>query len=523
MAEGLKVEGGDRLGKTVIFARNHDHAKFIEERFNFHYPHYAGHFARIIDNYAKYPQSLIDDFSQKDKAPHIAISVDMLDTGIDVPEIVNLVFFKPVYSKIKFWQMIGRGTRLCKNLFGPEQDKEHFRIFDFCFNFDFFRENPNGIEGSGGEALGTRLFKSRVQLLAAIQKTPGLEPSGGLRAILTSTLHGEVSGMNPDNFMVRAHLQHVERFKNQASWESLTDSDIHEIENHVAGLPSQIETDEIEARFFDLSALRMQIALVEKDAGTFESNRKKVIEIAASLEEKDAIPAVKQQLEYLRAIQTTEFWECIDLAALEDLRTRLRGLVQFIDKSKRKIVYTNFKDEVLGVRQEEGIYMPKMTGNQYAKKVEEYLRGHQDEIAIQRLRNNQPLTPTDLQSLEKTLLSIGGEDEGKRLLTSMLQIHEVPTLAHLVRRIVGMDRGAAKAAFATFLDDRTLSSQQIRFVELVIDQLTARGFMEPAALYEPPFSGIHAGGPDELFAGKPNVIDGLFHTLEDTLPRVQEA
>jgi type I restriction enzyme R subunit len=446
----------------------------------------------------------------------------MLDTGIDVPEIVNLVFFKPVYSKIKFWQMIGRGTRLCKNLFGPDQDKEHFRIFDFCFNFDFFRENPNGIEGSGGETLGTRIFKSRVQLLAAVQRTPELEPSGALRTSLTSTLHGEVSGMNPDNFMVRAHLQHVERFKNQAAWDTLSDSDIHEIENHIAGLPSQIETDEIEARFFDLSALRMQIALVEKDAGTFEATRRKVIEIAASLEEKDAIPAVKQQLEYLRAIQTSEFWEGIDLAALEELRIRLRGLVQFIDKSKRKIVYTNFEDEIISVREDEAIPMFKMTGNQYAKKVEEYLRGHQDEIAIQRLRNNQPLTPTDLQSLEKTLLSIGGEDDGRRLLTSMLQTHEVSTLAHLVRRIVGMDRCAAKAAFAIFLDDRSLNSQQMRFVELVIDQLTARGFMEPATLYESPFSGIHAGGPDALFAGKPNIIDGLFHTLEDTLPRVME-
>jgi type I restriction enzyme R subunit len=522
MAEGLKVEGGDRLGKTIIFARNHNHAVFIEERFNFHYPQYVGHFARVIDNQAKYPQTLIDDFSQKDKAPHIAISVDMLDTGIDVPEVVNLVFFKPVYSKIKFWQMIGRGTRLCKNLFGPDQHKEHFRIFDFCFNFDFFRENPNGIEGGGSEALGTRLFKSRVQLLTAVQRTPGLEPSGALRTTLTSTLHGEVGGMNPDNFMVRAHIQQVEKFKIQASWDALTDADIHEVVSYVAGLPSQIKTDEIEARFFDLNALRMQIALVGQDFGTFESTRRKVIEIAANLEEKDAIPAVKQQLEYLRALQTPEFWDGIDLAALEDLRLRVRGLVQFLDKSKRKIVYTNFADEIMGVREDAVVHIPRMTGNQYAMKVEEYLRSHQDEIAIQRLRHNQPLTPTDLQSLEKTLLSIG-EEEGQRLLTSMLQIHEVPTLAHLVRRIVGMDRSAAKAAFATFLEDRSLNAPQMRFVEMVIDQLTARGYMEPAALYEAPFNSIHAGGPDELFAGKHNIIDGLFLTLEETLPKVNVA
>jgi type I restriction enzyme R subunit len=522
MEEGLKVEGGDRLGKTIIFARNHQHAVFIEERFNFHYPHYLGHFARVIDNYAKYPQSLIDDFSQKDKAPHIAISVDMLDTGIDVPEVVNLVFFKPVYSKIKFWQMIGRGTRLCKNLFGPNQDKEHFRIFDFCFNFDYFRENPNGIEGSGSEALATRLFKSRAQVLAAVQRNPELEPSGALRSTLTSILHEEVGGMNPDNFMVRDKRQHVEKFQNIAAWKSLTDSDIHEIENHIAGLPSQIKTDEIEARFFDLSALRMQLALIEKDAGTFESVRKKVIEIASNLEEKDAIPAVKAQLEYLRALQTPEFWQGLDLAALEDLRIRLRGLVQFVDKSKRKIVFTNFTDEIIGLRDNAEIVIPKMTSPQYAMKVEEYLRSHQNEIAIQRLRNNQPLTPTDLKSLEQTLLNIG-EDQGKTLLTSMLAQREMPTLAHLVRRIVGMDRNAAKAAFATFLEDRTLNSQQIRFVELVIDQLTSRGFMESTALYEAPFSNIHAGGPEELFAGKHNIIDGLFQALEKTLPKVMEA
>jgi type I restriction enzyme R subunit len=522
MEEGLKVQGGDRLGKTIIFARNHDHAQFIEDRFNYHYPQYAGHFARVIDNYAKYAQSLIEDFSIKDKAPHIAISVDMLDTGIDVPEVVNLVFFKPVYSKIKFWQMIGRGTRLCPKLFGPEQDKEHFRIFDFCFNFDYFRENPDGIEATGSESLGTRLFKSRTRLLAAVQRAPELEPSGELSSILTGTLHGEVSAMNPDNFMVRAHLQQVDRFRNPESWKSLSDSDIHDIENHIAGLPSQIESDEIEARLFDLNALRLQIALIEKETATFESTRNKVIEIAASLEEKDAIPAVKQQLQYLRAIQNTEFWDGISLIALEELRTRLRALVQFIDKSKRKIVYTNFTDEILSVREDEAIYMPKMTGNQYAMKVKEYLRSHQDEIAIQRLKNNLPLTPTDLRSLEETLLSIG-ENEGQRLLTGMLNLHEVPTLAHLVRRIVGLDRNAAKAAFSTFLENRSLNSQQMRFIELIIDQLTARGFMEPAALYEPPFNSLHSGGPEELFAGKTNIIDGIFHALEETLPKVQEA
>lgn len=193
--------------------------------------------------------------------------------------------------------------------------------------------------------------------------------------------------------------------------------------------------------------------------------------------------------------------------------------MQFIDKSKRKIVFTHFDDEIVGVREEAAIYMVKMTGNQYAKKVEAYLRSHQDEIAIHRLRNNQPLTPTDIRSLEKTLLSIG-EEEGERLLSAMLRLHEVPTLAHLVRRIVGMDRNAAKAAFSSFLEDRSLSSRQIRFVELVIDQLNARGFIESSALYEQPFSALHGDGPEGLFADKTNIIDGLFAALDETSPKI---
>ncbi|MFY9975154.1 MAG: DEAD/DEAH box helicase family protein, partial [Chromatiaceae bacterium] len=225
MQNGHTVEGGDRLAKTIIFARNHDHARFIEERFNHHYPQHAGHFARVIDNRAKYPQSLIDDFSQKDKPPHIAISVDMLDTGIDVPEVANLVFFKPVYSKIKFWQMIGRGTRLCPDLHGPGEDKQDFRVFDFCFNFDYFRENPEGIAASDSAPLGTRLFRARVQLLGHVQANPELDPDADLLVSLTEGLHGEVTAMNRDNFIVRMHLETVERFQQPDAWADLSETD----------------------------------------------------------------------------------------------------------------------------------------------------------------------------------------------------------------------------------------------------------------------------------------------------------
>ncbi|HUP23574.1 MAG TPA: type I restriction-modification enzyme R subunit C-terminal domain-containing protein, partial [Thermoanaerobaculia bacterium] len=517
MEHGHKVESGDRLAKTILFARNHEHARFVEERFDHHYPEHKGHFARVIDHYAKYPQSLIDDFSQKDKAPHVAISVDMLDTGIDVPEVANLVFFKPVYSKIKFWQMIGRGTRLCPDLFGPGQHKPDFRVFDFCFNFDFFQQNPDGIEPSAGAPLGARLFRSRVQLLTKVQRSPELdgkgEAEGALAHSLASALQGEVAAMHRDNFMVRMHLEAVDRFREPEAWTKLGDDDVEVLEREVAGLPSQLETDDIDSRRFDLLALQMQLALVESDHAAFETRRRKVVEIATLLEEKTAIPAVKAQLGYLAALQETAFWEGTGLAQLEDLRLRLRGLVPFLDRKKRTIVYTDFQDRVVSVRDGDVIVMPRMTSAQYEQKVRGYLDQHRDHLVIHKLRTNQPLTATDLDGLENALVEIG-EGDGETLLHGLLARSESPSLAHFVRSLVGMDRAAAHAEFSAFLADRSLTTPQIRFVEMVIEQLTSRGVMAASALYEPPFTDLHAAGPDELFGGRENVIEGIFERLK---------
>ncbi len=513
MEHGHAVDGGDRLAKTILFARNHTHAQFIEERFNHHYPHYKGSFARVIDHYVTYAQSLLDDFAQKATAPHIAISVDMLDTGIDIPEVANLVFFKPVYSKIKFWQMIGRGTRLCRDLFGPHDDKRDFRVFDFCFNFDFFRESPEGIEGNGVVPLGTRLFRSRVQLLSRVQTTPDLDPDKTVTGTLIKELNGEVAAMHRENFIVRMHLEAVERFQERESWDRLTASDVEILQREVAGLPSEIETDDIESRLFDITALKMQLALAEGDTGAFEQHRRRVVDIAILLEEKGTIPAVAVQLAYLASVQESAFWEGIALNDLEELRLRLRDLMPFLDKKTRRIVYTDFQDEITAVREGAAVYMPKMTGVEYEKKVQEYLKNHLQHIVIHRLRTNQPLTANDLRGLEQTLVEIGEED-GRTLLTSLLARSDAPSLAHFVRSMVGMDRVAAQEAFSEFLSNRSLTTPQIRFIEMVIDQLTARGVMEPSALYEAPFSSVHASGPEALFAGQANVIEGIFEKLE---------
>jgi len=305
MTRGLVVAGGDRLGKTIIFAKNQRHAEFIAERFDANYPHLRGAFARAITFQTEYAQSLIDDFSNKEKPPHIAVSVDMLDTGIDVPEVVNLVFFKLVRSKTKFWQMLGRGTRLCPDLFGPGRDKECFYIFDYCKNLEYFSQDIPGTDGSAVESLAKRLFDARLEVIAALDD----QPEGGLanavkeamgnygypqsndemRQSVVERLLREVAAMNVDNFIVRPHRRLVEKYARPESWSTLAVEALGELSRDVAGLPSELDTENEEAKRFDLLTLSLQIALLRAEPG-FERLRDRVQEIAGLLEEKDAIP-----------------------------------------------------------------------------------------------------------------------------------------------------------------------------------------------------------------------------------------
>src|SRR5450759_2141662 len=305
MTRGLTVAGGDRLGKTIVFAKNQDHAEFIAERFNANYPHYRGEFARAITFRTEYAQSLIDAFSTKERSPHIAISVDMLDTGIDIPEVVNLVFFKLVRSKTKFWQMLGRGTRLCPDLFEPGQDKDCFQLFDYCGNLEYFSQNPETTEGAAGESLGKRLFVTRLELVGALDQRLG-QASGpvaaaaltasygnpttdaGVRGALAESLHREVAAMNLDNFLVRPQRRLVERYAKSEAWHSLSSAAMGELAQGVAGLPAELDAEAEEAKRFDLLILNLQLGLLRSAAG-FERLRDQVKAIAGLLEEKSCL------------------------------------------------------------------------------------------------------------------------------------------------------------------------------------------------------------------------------------------
>ena len=512
MTQGEKVAGGDRLGKTIIFAKNNAHADFMAERFNINYPHYKGAFARVVTYKTAYAQSLIEAFSSKEGMPHIAISVDMLDTGIDVPEVVNLVFFKIIRSKTKFWQMIGRGTRLCPDLYGPGQHKQFFNVFDYCQNLEFFNQELPPDAGKAPVPLATRLFRARLEMVAELDRraaagTQAAEAHAAygeqlsdeqLRGELTGLLHQQVAAMNLDNFVVRPRRQSVEKFAKLTSWHLLDGDSLQELSVQVADLPTALLDNDEEAKRFDLLVLRTQLAILQAQPD-FVSLRSSLQAIASALEEQEAIPAIKAQMVLIQAMAGDEWWEHVSLAMLEAARKKLRALVKLIAKSKRSVVYTDFEDE-LGESTTltlPGVGTDTSTGMNLAKfkdKARQFLREHDSHLSLQRLRRNQPLTPSDLEELGKMLVQAGGSAEVIQQATE--QSHG---LGIFIRSLVGLDRETAKQAFSQFVVGTTATASQLEFIDLIVQHLTENGVMDVDRLYESPFTDISQQGPEALF------------------------
>lgn len=497
MTKGLKVAGGDRLGKTIIFAKNHDHAVFIQERFDIQYPKMKGQFARVIDHQATYAESLIDDFSTVEKAPHIAVSVDMLDTGIDIPEIVNLVFFKALRSKTKFLQMIGRGTRLCPDLFGPGQDKEFFYIFDYCQNFEFFNQNKKEVEAGTQPSLGKQIFLKRLELLSSVRKAErSNEALKELGQEIAEQLQTEVSAMNVDNFVVRPHRQAVEKYSEEEAWEDLGATDYAEVAHILAGLPTELEPEDETAKRFDLLILKTQLAMIQASTDYIHLHDQ-VKEIASRLEDKQTIPMVYAQIELIEDLQQEHYWQDITLPMLENVRKRLRDLVKFMDKKQRKIIYTDFEDELSEAREVTLAGLISATSSiQYKKKIMSFLKENENHIVLHKLKHNVSITQTDIGELERLLFETGEVGTREDFEQAFGQQEH---LGLFIRGIVGLDREAAKKAFSEYLNEHKFNSSQIQFINLIIDYLSQNGVIEPSKLYEAPYTDFNTSGLDGVF------------------------
>ncbi len=498
MENGLKIDYGEKLGKTILFAKSHTHAERIFEIFNREYPHLPG-FAKVIDNYMTYVQSAIDEFSDPNKLPQLAISVDMLDTGIDVPEVLNLVFFKKVMSKAKFWQMIGRGTRLCPGLLDGA-DKEQFYIFDFCGNFEFFRMR-SARPVAGGLALQGAIFHLKSELAFQLQDLAyQTDELIAFRAQLVDDMVRKVRELNRENFAVRQHLKFVDLYADAENYRTLTYENTLQIEQELAPLILP-DADDAKAVRFDALLYGIELAFsAGKPFGRHRADLRRRVEAVAGLV--GNIPEVRAQAELIEKLLHTDYLDDAGLPEFEHIRKCLRDLMKYIP-NERHTYDTDFDDEILSMEYRASELENDDLKN-YRAKAEFYIRQHQDNAAIAKLKSNEPLTRADVEALEKILWSEVGTKADYEA-----EYGQKP-LGELVREIVGLDMNAAKAAFAAYLDDVSLDSRQIYFVNQIVEYIVHNGMMKDlSVLQEPPFT--DRGSLTEIFPDK--LWKGIFATI----------
>lgn len=476
MTKGIRINYGETLGKTIIFAKNHDHAEKILEIFGKEYPNLPG-YAKVIDNYMTYAQSAIDEFSEPNKLPQIAISVDMLDTGIDVPEVLNLVFFKKVMSKAKFWQMIGRGTRLCPGLMDGE-DKQKFYIFDFCGNFEFFRMNK-GKATANMMALQGAIFNLEFQITYKLQDMEyQTERLIAYRNALIQHMSEKVQELNRENFAVRQHLKYVDLYSDQSNYRILSYEDTLLVREELAPLILP-DGDEASAVRFDALMYGIELAyLIGKKYGKARSDLLKKVSAISTVAN---IPEIMVQAELINQILHTDYLDRAGINEFEHIRESLRDLMKYLPK--KKVRYdTNFEDDILSIEWKESELENDDLKN-YKAKAEYYVRQHQDDLVIAKLKKNKPMTQDDIKTLEKILWSdLGTKDEYEA------EYGDKP-LGEFVREIVGLDMNAAKEAFSEYLNEANLDSRQIYFVNQIVEYIVHNGLMKDfSVLQEPPFT-----------------------------------
>ncbi len=486
MTEGRRINYGETLGKTIIFAKNHDHAEKILEVFGKEYPHLPG-YAKVIDNYMTYAQSAIDQFSESGKLPQIAISVDMLDTGIDVPEVLNLVFFKKVMSKAKFWQMIGRGTRLCPGLLDGA-DKEKFYIFDFCGNFEFFRMNKERETASNGLALQGAIFNLEFRLTYELQDIKyQTERLIAYRNELVCHMSEKVRELNRDNFGVRQHLKYVELYSDRSGYQTLRYEDTLVVREELAPL-IQPDGDEVSAVRFD--ALMYGIELAWLMGRRYGKGRSDLLKKVNAISRVAHIPEITAKADLINKILHTDYLDQAGIHEWEHIRENLRDLMKYIPKEKSRYD-TNFTDDILSIDWRDSELDNDDLKN-YKAKAEFYVRQHQDDLVIGKLKKNKPMTPEDIKQLEAILWSqLGIKEEYEAEYGSK-------PLGEFVREIVGLDMRAAKEAFAEYLNEANLNSRQIYFVNQIVEYVARNGLMKDlSVLQEPPFT--DQGSVAEIF------------------------
>ena len=507
MNEGLKVDNGEKLGKTIIFAYNHKHAELIVERFHKLYPGKGANFCRLIDNYVNYADDLIRKF-EADPDFQIAVSVDMLDTGIDVPAVLNLVFFKPVKSYIKFMQMIGRGTRLCPDVFGPGKDKEYFLIFDWCHNFEYFSETEHRTQkGMAAISLTQRLFELRLDILQELQKIEHQEQEFNKKyyETLKSHLLGLVKHIkgNSSRISVRQKMQYLDKYADENTWQCISPVMAKEIKTHIGLLVEEDSTDHKYSKAFDCKVLFIEFALLTTGNASIAQEEIAVIRSTAKyLLAKASIPQIMQKAKVLKEIESEQFWGNPSLSDLERIRIEVRELMKFLEGDTTVSVLTDFKDETIELK---GSSVGLLDIRTYREKVIDYLAENYDNPVISKIKNLEQLTTEDLDELEHILWNQLGTKGDYQKTTS------TPNLAVFIRSLVGLEQKAINEKFGEYLNDNVLNAQQQEFIKTIISYVNENGDIETSDLLNTsPFDDQDIL---ELFGEKLQILQYIVNTV----------
>lgn len=479
MNKGLKVNSGEEIGKSIIFAMNHLHAEQIVKRFRELYPEKGEKYCQLIDNYVKYSNALILDFGEPEKMPQIAVSVDMLDTGVDVPSILNLVFFKRVKSKIKFMQMIGRGTRLCPGVFG-DKDKEKFYIFDWCNNFEYFSVHSNGAEPVIVKSLTERLFSLRLDIALALQSAEHQEREEDkkLHDELKEILHAQVDSLSMARIDVREKIESIEPYRNKESWVCLSEVDVAKLKNIASLLPRPNENEA--AKKFDVLMLHLQL---EKVDSTVNADKAKVsvMTLAKLLEEKATIPLVRTRLNTIRDVQTVEFWETSTIDRLERVRKELRDLIQLLEGNRNDKKFIIDIEDTTSSDADAARVQLRAT---YKQRVIEYLANNTGNPTLAKIQNFEQLTTSDINELQRVFWEELGTREEYNEMTLGKRYNN--NVAAFIRVINGIDRKKALEKYAEFIKGTDLNSEQEQYLKNILDYISVNGDIQLSDFMEYP-------------------------------------
>lgn len=507
MENGLKVEGGDKLGKTIIFARNHRHALEIEKVFNSLYPKYNGEFARVIDNQVNFATTVIESFEEPEKFPQIAISVDMLDTGIDVPEVLNLVFFKPVKSKIKFWQMIGRGTRLCKDLFGEGLDKKNFYIFDCCRNFEFFEENERGIETGNTESLTEKIFSLKLDLIVELENMEyqSQDKFVEFREELVKDFLDAINDLNRESFIVRSKTLYIDKYSNKEIWNHISNINYTEIKENLITIFAITDSDEFAKRFDNL-IYGIQVKRIKGQK--FNKQISLVVNLVDELKRLGTVPQVREKQELIMKASDEEYWNRASFFEIEKVRQELRELIKFIDTPPTVFWYPDIPDTLTIEKEENPVVLTSTSDfSNYKKKVTKFLNGNMDNLIIFKIKHNQKLNELEKKDLERIMFEELGNNK------EFVEAFGNKNVIEVVRNIVGLDKETANEIFSKYINDNRLNSKQIQFVKMLIDYVVKNGTISLEVLMEDPFSSL--GSVSEVFEGNIGTFKLIKQDIEE--------